>query len=111
MTANQASAEHVRQLARLIEELASAGIDLYEHHYEQLSFGNFLIVVGRPHERVRFAWDGRDSVLAVACRRLTNLNGLEGWTHDAYISVPNGEGLWVEIASEAQSMLRSRDGA
>jgi hypothetical protein len=99
------SREHVAQLAALLEGLASQEIGLYEHRYDALVFGSFQITLGRPHQRVRFTWEGRDATLGVEFQTLKSQQNNAAWVHDAYISVPNHADVYAEIGSEACRML------
>lgn len=101
MTAPQSSLGHFEAMAWLLKELAPARIELQEHQYSPRVFGSFALVLGRGHKEVRCTWDGRDSLLSIEFRE----NRSESWTHDANISVPNGEGLYAEIASQASEMF------
>lgn len=95
------STGHFEAMAWLLKELAPARIELHEHQYSPRVFGSFALVLGRGHSEVRFAWDGRDALLSIEFRE----NRTEIWTQDASISLPKGEGLYAEIASQASEML------
>jgi hypothetical protein len=99
------SCEHVAQLAALLEDLASHWIGLYEHRYDASVFGSFQVTLGRPHERVRFTWEGRDATLGVEFQRLKSQQDKAAWVHDAYISFPNHADVYAEIGSESCRML------
>jgi hypothetical protein len=99
---------HVEAVLWLLRELQDQGISLYEHRYDYQAFGNFVLSVGRAHARVQFAWDGKESVLAVSTAKMHNVGARPTWTHDANISLPNGEGLFAEIASEALNLLATK---
>ncbi len=99
------SREHVAQLAAHLEDLVSYGIGLYEHRYDALTFGSFQVTLGRPHQSVRFTWEGRDSTLGVEFQTFKSQQDHSAWVHDAYISVPNHADIYAEIGSEACRML------
>ena len=80
-------------------------IALYEHHYHPHAFGSFVLVLGRAHERVRFSWDGRECILSISFGTVSSKNASAAWTHGTDISLPNGQGLYEEIASSAAQML------
>ncbi len=92
---------HFEAMTWLLKELEPARIELHEHQYSPRVFGSFALVLGRGHKDARFAWDGRDALLSIEFRG----NRSDTWTHDANISLPNGEGLYAEIASQASEML------
>jgi hypothetical protein len=96
---------HIEALARMLKELESEDIGLYEHHYWPMAFGNFTVVLGRAHKRVKFDWDSRESVLAVSLSDFSNQGDPPEWVHDMDVSVPKSEGLYAEIASNVTDML------
>src|SRR5688572_11394890 len=105
MTDRSASIAHVESLLWLLKEMDVAGIVLYEHQYHLQSFGSFVLVVGRGHERAKFDWDGKEFILSVSFSTFTAKKANAPWTHDVGISLPNGHGLFEEITSEAKSIL------
>ncbi|MEK6653030.1 MAG: hypothetical protein AABY50_08890 [Nitrospirota bacterium] len=58
--------EHARQVHSLAEKLSEDGIAIYEHSYDMLSFGSWLLILGKRKYRVRFIWDGKDGILITA---------------------------------------------
>ena len=100
---------HFTEIGHLLEDMAPLGIGLYQHEYDALAFGSFVVVLGTDHQRVRFSWDGKESVLAIAMADVQNTSSTCNWVQDAHVSLPNGEGLFAEIASEACSMLKGGD--
>ena len=105
MTDRSGAALHLESLSAVLKDLGTQGIELYELRYYPQAFGSLELVVGTGHERVKFSWDGREALLTVACAKTSNKGGAVDWTHDADISLPNGEGLIAEIASNAEQML------
>jgi hypothetical protein len=105
MSEHRAAIEHLESLTGILKELAPQGIELYEHRYHPQAFGNFELVLGRGHEHIKFRWDGRDAILSISFATVQNKNANPSWTHDAEISLPTGEGLFAEIASNVEQML------
>ena len=105
MTVDLAAIHHLESVAGILRELGNEAIELFEHNYHPQTFGNFELVVGRGHERLKFTWEGRDSVLSVSFASFPNKNAPAPWTHDADFSLPNGEGVYAEIASQTVDML------
>ena len=99
------SIAHLRGLLRITEDLRAEGIALYGHAYHPMSFGSFSVEFGRAHYRVLCQWDGKECVLSVSFAELTNTNAPKKWTHDANISLPGGEGVYEEIASNVHTMV------
>ena len=105
MTERRGPIVHLESLTGVLKDLAPQGIELYEVRYYPQAFGSLELVIGRGHERVKFSWDGRDSLLSVSFAKSSNKGANVSWTHDADISLPNGEGLFAEIASNAEQLL------
>ncbi|SRR5712691_2047607 len=105
MDKNRTSIVHFEALLRILRDLEPHKIELYEHQYHPEAFGSFVAVLGRAHERAKFSWDGRESLLSISLGSFPNKNAPAAWAHDADISLPNGHGLYEEIASNAAQML------
>jgi hypothetical protein len=99
------SIEHLERLLGIAKELAGGGITLYGHEYHPLSFGSFAVEFGKPHYRVLCQWDGKEAVLSVSFAEVKNQTAPRQWTHDANISLPRGEGVYEEIASNVETMV------
>ena len=99
------SIAHFESMARVLRDLRSDGIDLSEHQFHPHAFGSFVAVLGRGHEYVKFSWDGREFVLSIYTCTVPDSSATTRWTHDADVSLPNGDGLYEEIASEAVQVL------
>lgn len=57
--------EHTELLNNLANECLEMGVTLYEHSYNYQAFGSWYLVVGKPHHRMRFSWDGKESYLGI----------------------------------------------
>jgi hypothetical protein len=97
--------QHLRALQALLEELAQQNIALESHEYDAMVFGNFGLVLGSKRNRVRFTWDGKESVLTVEYKDPQTHASGGPWVHDAYISVCPREAVFAEIGSNAVSIL------
>lgn len=105
MTEARGPIAHLESLTGILRQLEPQKIALYEHQYHPQAFGSFVLVLGHAHERVKFSWDGREFILSISFGTFPNKNGSASWTHDADISLPKGNGLYEEIASNATRML------
>ena len=105
MRNNEAAPAHLESLARILRDLAEEQIELFEHAYHPHAFGDFELILGRGHDQLKFSWDARQSVLSVSFAKVQNKNAKPNWTHDADFSLPNGDGVYAEIASQSLSML------
>jgi len=105
MDRNRDSIVHFEELLRILRDLESHKIELYEHQYHPAAFGSFVVVLGRAHERAKFSWDGRESLLSISLGSFPKKNAPAAWAHDADIGLPNGHGLYAEIASNVVQMF------
>ena len=85
--------------------LASEGIEMESHQYDGFAFGNFALVLAKGHTKVRFLWDGKESILTVEYQKVQNKAVTGIWEHDAFIRVPSTEAVFAEIRSNAETML------
>jgi hypothetical protein len=99
------STQHLQRLLALLQMLASEGIEMESHHYDSLAFGNFTLVLAKGHTKVRFLWDGKESILTVKYQKVQSKAATGVWQHDAFISVPSDEAVFAEIGSNAETML------
>ena len=56
---------HFALINGLSEFCVRSGLSIYEHQYCYLSFGSWILVVGRSHKRLRFSWDGKEGLLTI----------------------------------------------
>jgi hypothetical protein len=105
MRHNEAAPAHLESLARILRELAEEQIELFEHAYHPHARGSFELILGRGHDQLKFSWDARKSILSVSCAKVQNESAMPNWTHDADFSLPNGDEVYAEIASQSVSML------
>ncbi len=75
------------------------------HQYDALSFGSFLLVLAKGHTKVRFSWDGKESILTVERQNVQNKSVVGTWEHDAFIQAPSADAVFAEIGSNAETML------
>jgi hypothetical protein len=99
------SIRHLQGLQALLEALATEGIEMESHQYDGLSFGNFLLVLAKGHTKLRFSWDGRESILTVEWQEVRSRAIVGKWEHDAFIQVPSADAVFAEIGSNAETML------
>lgn len=93
------ASKHMETLLGFLGELSEKGVRLYEHHFNAQGFGSFYVVVGLPHDRLKFVWDGRDEILTVCVGKGRNASGPMAWVHEMNVSLPKGEGVYEEIVS------------
>lgn len=97
--------QHLQSLQALLQTLSPEGIEMESHQYDNVAFGNFALVLTKSHTKVRFLWDGRESILTVECQKVQN-KGIPGlWEHDAFIKVPSAEAVFAEIGTNAEAIL------
>ena len=71
--------EHLERLNQLATECDSIGVTLYEYNYSYQSFGCWSITIGKPHQRMRFYWDGRESYFGIEESGFTNSSSSACW--------------------------------
>jgi hypothetical protein len=99
------STHHLECLIELLQSLASEGIEMESHQYDCAAFGNFALVLTKGHAKVRFTWDGKESILTIDFQKVQTKAETGTWQHDAYSSVPSAQDVFAEIGSEAKTML------
>jgi len=99
------SLQHLQGLLALLQMLASEGIEMESHQYDGIAFGNFALVLTKGHTKVRFLWDGKESILTVECQKVQNKTVIGVWEHDAFVSVPSAGAVFAEIGSNAETIL------
>jgi hypothetical protein len=98
--------QHLQSLQALLQALSSKGIEMESHQYDDVGFGNFALVLAKGHTKVRFLWDGRESILTVEFQNVQNKAIAGSWTHDAFIKVSSAEAAFAEIGSNAEAIFQ-----
>lgn len=99
------SIQHLQGLLALLQMLASDGIEMESHQYDGIAFGSFALVLVKGHTKVRFLWDGKESILTVEYQKNQNNTVTGIWEHDAFINVTSAGAVFAEIGSNAETML------
>ena len=73
------SVEHIISLNSLAEFCTSAGLKIYEHEYNFMAFGSWVLVVGKDKHRLKFIWDGKDFMLSILKSDFQNSNSAPSW--------------------------------
>ena len=76
---SNSSIEHSRFVADLAEFCSKCNFTIYKHNYDYTVFGSWIMVIGRPHHRVKFSWDGKESYLGVSESEFKNQNSVPEW--------------------------------
>ena len=92
---------HFDSLIWLLTDLKAEGIELEEHQFNPASFGSFVVVLARGGKSARFVWDAQEALLSISF----GARGAKNRLHDANTSLPAGDGLFQEIASERKNLL------
>ena len=71
--------EHIYLLGQLLSKCSDIDLLLYTHQYEHTVFGSWVIVIGHSKERMKFAWDGKESYLAIAKSTFQNQSTDASW--------------------------------
>ena len=99
------SIQHLQSLLELLQTLGSESIEMESHQYDGGACGNFVLVLAKGHAKVRFLWDGKESILTVECQKVQSKAVTGDWEHDAFISVPSAVDVFAEVGSNAETML------
>jgi hypothetical protein len=102
---NDPAITHFEKLTRLLGEFSGERIELVEHRYHPTAFGSFVLVLAKGHQQLKFEWDGKESILALYFANVQDKSTVPAWIHDADFSLPNGVGLYEEIASHSVDMF------
>ena len=101
----KSSIRHLESIIWLATGMVEHDLAIFEHSYDALSFGNFTLVIGNAHTRVRFTWRSQECVLTLECSDFESRDSAALWEHEMDISLPKGEGLFPEIAGNALDIL------
>lgn len=71
--------EHSRQIHSLAVNLSQDGFAVYEHSYDMLSFGSWLLILGKRKYRFRFTWDAKDGILKAEEALIPNSRTIIKW--------------------------------
>ena len=82
--------EHTELLNNLARSCQEIGVTLYEHSYNYQAFGSWYVVVGKPHHRMRFSWDGKESHLGIGEAKFSNSSSPAEW-EPAFLSISEAQ--------------------
>lgn len=90
---------HYQQLVDAAKRLAERGIEVYEHHYNNLAFGSWTVIAGKRHEQVRFVWDGRDGFLTISEASFSDSRSTPAWNtvKQTGINTQSGHEVWQVV--------------
>jgi hypothetical protein len=71
--------DHFRKIHSLAVNLSDEGIAFYQHSYDMLAFGSWVLVAGKRKYRVRFTWDGKDGILKAEKALIPNSGTIIKW--------------------------------
>jgi len=73
------SIEHIQSVNKLADYCKQLGLTIFEHEYNYMAFGSWVLVIGKDKHRIKFNWDGKESYLGVAASKFQNSNSLPSW--------------------------------
>lgn len=97
--------QHFQGFLALLQALAVEQIEFESLEHHEHAFGTFILVVSRGHKKVRFVWDGRESLLTVECQKFQNRSVTTKWEHGAFIAAISRQAALAEIESIAVTMF------
>lgn len=102
--------EHARQVHSLAAKISEDDIAIYEHSYDMLSFGSWLLILGKRKYRFRFTWDGRDGILKTEKALIPDAGTIIKWQE-----MPNdietdqtGENIFKSIESFIKKQFKAQ---
>ena len=99
MNLAESGIKHLHELLKLLNKAEADSITLFDHQYSMLSFGSFVVIVGRPKNRLKFTWDGRDHFLEVGRSAFDNQNSPPQWKQLKSIHLTNTDDVLGSIYS------------
>jgi hypothetical protein len=94
-------------LTSLESECDRQGTTLYEHSYSHQAFGSWSVIVGKPHHRMRFSWDGKESYLGIAESEFSNSSSSPDW-QPVFPSISGTQKSTAEVLSFIIKQLSER---
>ena len=94
-------------LSNLESECDALGITVYERSYSHEAFESWSVVAGKPHHRMRFSWDGKESYLGIAESEFTNSSSNPEW-QPVFPSVSGTQTSTDEVLGFITNQLRER---
>ena len=82
---------HCKAFTEFAERLATTSIAIFEHHFDYLCFGSWVVVAGSRHRRVRLTWDGRESSLVCEAADFVGSSAPARWQEVEIRSAANPE--------------------
>lgn len=73
------SIEHIRSINELAGYCEKYDLIIFEHEYNYMVFGSWLIVIGKSKHRMKFSWDGKESYLGIGLSVFQNSNSVANW--------------------------------
>jgi hypothetical protein len=91
--------KHFEQLNDAAKSLSTRGIEIYEHHYFGVAFGNWTVVAGKRKERVRFDWDGREAFLTISEASFPDSQHATEWNQTKQMGINSTDGgeVWRAV--------------
>ena len=94
------SVQHLGMVSDLARQLSGRGIEVYSHTYDCLAFGSWQIVVGTRKQRLRLAWDGKESLLEAASCAFADSQSTADWKHSESRTIEGDAELFVDACTE-----------
>ncbi len=101
--------EHTELLNNLAKECNEIGVILYEYSYNHQVFGGWSVTVGRPHHRMHFSWDGKESYLGIGEAEFNNSNSVPNW-EPVFPSISGTQTKPEEVFESITKMVGERYG-
>jgi hypothetical protein len=73
------SIEHMRLVNEISDYCETHDLTIFEHQYNYMVFGSWLMVIGKSKHRMKFNWDGKESYLGISVSEFQNSNSPANW--------------------------------
>lgn len=83
--------QHFERVHSLAERLSRLGIAIYDHRWQFLVFGSWVIIAGWRHRRFQFCWDGRDFFIDVSRSEHSSSGHSAHWVPVTNDRLPSGD--------------------
>jgi hypothetical protein len=99
--------EHFSAITDILRRSKPAGSSIFYHEYHHQAFGSFTLVAGRPHQILRFDWDGKESELKVSQGETLQKTGSSSWKTVCSVKPISGSRLYAQILENLLELFRS----
>ena len=101
------SVQHMRLVNELAEYCEKCDLTIFEHDYDYMAFGSWVLVIGKSKHRMKFSWDGKESYLGVGISKFQNSNSTANWEPE-FPSIGGTQKTEEEVFSFVKDKLKKQ---